>query len=203
MNVEKSNYVILPPKILEYYRLKLKAEKKKNKCPTCGKQLIFLNKNRILSSECKTKDCTSNMKFFLNTVITYDELYATTKQKFVDSTEAVLKEKFNIIFNYKSASDISELKDNYLTDKLMYDDLYTNHYNKVEQKNKIILEATKEKNEYVDALKQSVQNKTGIPPHIPDDLNASLDKIHKEKYMNLTNETILTPEFDLEVIVLN
>lgn len=203
MNVEKSNYVILPPKILDYYRLKEIAIKKKGKCPACGKQLIFSNKNRILSSECKTVGCTSNMKFFLNKVITYDELYTTTKQKFVDSTEAVLKEKFNIMFNYKSASDISELKENYLSSKLMYNELYTNHYNRLEKKNKIILDATKEKNEYVNALKYSVQNKTGIPPHIPDDLNIALDKIHRATYTSFPQETMLTPEFDLEVIVLN
>lgn len=202
MNVEKSDYVILPPKIIEYYRLKVKSEKKKGKCPLCSKQLLFSNKNRILSCECKTEGCSSNMKFFLNKIITYDELYSTTKQNFLDSTEAVLKEKFNIIFNYKSASDISELKDAYLTDKSMYDDVYTNHYNKVERKNKIIADASKEREEYVNALKQSVQNKTGIPPHIPADLNESLDKIHREKYTSLTHETILSPEFDLEVIVL-
>lgn len=202
MNVEKSDYVLLPPKIIEYYRLKIRAGKKKGKCPLCGQQLLFSNKNRILSCECKP-GCKSNMKFFLNKIITYDELYTTTKQNFVDSTEAVLKEKFNIIFNYKSASDISELKDTYLTDKSRYDDVYTNHYNKVERKNKIINDASKEREEYVNALKQSVQNKTGIPPHIPDDLNASLDKIHREKYTTLAHETILSPEFDLEVIVLD
>ena len=202
MNVEKIDYVILPPPIIEYYKLKEKHTKK-NLCPICHKHpLIFLEKNRILSSTCKTIDCKANMKFFLDKVITYDEAYSSTKQNYIKSTDLVLKEKFDIIFNYKKASDISELKDEYINSKTNYENLYTLHYNKVDQKETELKDAINHKHEYIIALKESIQNGNGVPPGIPDDLNSVLNKIHKATYTTLLRETILTPEFDIGITIL-
>ncbi len=203
MNVEKQNYVILPPNIIEYYKLKVNYAKTKNRCPLCHKHpLLFLEKNRVLSCECKTEGCKANMKFFIDKVITYDELYSITRDNYSDSTDTVLKEKFDIIFNYKNVSDITDLKDKYLSDKLKYDDLYADHYNKVEQKVTIIHDANEHKIEYIGALKKSLRDGNGVPPGIPKDLNAVLDTIHKAKYTTLSQETILTPQFDLGFTIL-
>lgn len=204
MNIEKQDYIILPPNIVEYYKLKQQVKKaKKDRCPICYKHpLVFLEKNRILSCECKTVGCKANMKFFLDQVITYDEFYSITSKNFENSIEAVLKEKFDIIFNYKSVSDITELKDKYITDKSKYDELYAHHYNKVQDKVDFIRDANEHKIEHIDAIKKSIKDGNGMPPNIPEDLNAVLNKIHKVKYTTLSQETIMTPEFDLGVTIL-
>jgi hypothetical protein len=199
MDVDKQDYVILPD-IVEYYKLKEKHDKK-GKCPFCRKPLMFLTKNRILSCKCKTANCKANMAFFMENMISYDDLYKNVRDNFAESTEAVLKEKFDIIFNYKSATDISELRDTYIADKSKYDDMYAHHYNKVVNKDSI-KEFIKNKDDHIDTLKRSVRTGNGIPQAIHEDLNSVLNQIHTAKYTTILGETILKPEFELENIVL-
>ena len=197
MNVAKKDMVMIPPNIKEYYKLKQYYQEKK-KCKNCkNSNIVFLEKNRILSCACPTSTCKSNMRILIDSYVTYDEQYNESKQQYDDSISHVLREKFNIIFKYKDAGDITDIATQYTRAKEHFNEVQQHQIEKLERHHALLTPECEHRNQMIDAIKQG----SGIET-LQTDLNVVLNKIHALSYVTIGDSTIPTPEFDLEVFTL-
>jgi hypothetical protein len=190
MNVEKKSMIHIPITIFDYYNIKEKFMGNKT-CPECKKksenQLVFSIKNRVLSCKCITPQCL-NVHIYVDSFITYDKKYHDIKTNFDSCTDSILREKFDIMFNYKKPVDISELKQKFLWAK----DEYIQEYH---DRDKIVQPDYTLRDEYIETLKQR-----GVVSN--EELNVVLNKIHSQLYTTVYDEVIRTPEYPLEIHVL-
>lgn len=190
MNVEKKKNIIIPSNISYYYELKQKFTENKT-CPECKKrnatQLIFSEKNRVLSCKCKTSGCL-DVRIYAESYITYDKKYNSIKTNFETVTDTVLREKFDIIFDFKKSDDISSLTKTYLSTKESYRTMYEERYNIVQPNYAL-------RDEYIQTLKHD-----GIVSK--EELNGVLNEIHEQIYTKVHNKVIRKPEYELEILVL-
>ena len=108
----------------EYYTYKRYTEKN-HTCYVCKQQgITFKEEDRILSIECPTENCKINMRILEDTYITYDENARRTKEKYEKSIDAILRAKFDRLFDYHSHSNLEKLRDTYLKEREGYDELY-------------------------------------------------------------------------------
>ena len=109
-----------------YYKLK---SKKSNLCPLCKKgHLMFSEKNRVLKITCDTSNCKNNIEFPIDTYYSYDTLYESNHQQYMNSVHEVIQKKYDILFKYTSDQDISELRTSYLKNKDNYDAMHQHYY---------------------------------------------------------------------------
>jgi hypothetical protein len=190
MNVEKKNNIIIPNNLSYYYEIKARFSENQT-CPECKKksetQLVFSEKNRVLSCTCKTSGCL-DLRIYADSYITYDKKYNAIKSNFEEVTTAVLREKFDIIFDFKKSEDISSLSKTYVSAKEMYRSLYEERYNIVPPNYTL-------RDEYIRTLKQD-----GVVSN--EELNGVLNEIHTQVYTKVYNSVIRKPAYDLEVHVL-
>ena len=134
MNVSKQNKITIQSPVSWYYQLKKKYNHKK--CPTCGKgPLLFLEKNRHLTIQClQNASCSKNVSIAVDTCFSYDKMYTTHKDAYMDSVEKILKKKFDIIFNYTSNHDIAALKTTYMDTKTEYETMNQLYYQHADQR---------------------------------------------------------------------
>jgi hypothetical protein len=198
MNVTKKDMVVIPPNIKEYYKLKQYYQEKK-KCKNCkSPKIVFLEEHRILSCVCPTSKCKSNMRILIDSYVTYDEKYNESKQHYNDSVNTVLREKFNIIFKYKDASDITEIATQYTRAKENFNEIQQKQIEKIEQHHALLVPELEQRSQMIDAIKKG----SGIET-LQTDLNVVLNKIHALTYVTMGETTLPTPEFDLEIFTLN
>jgi len=193
MNVEKKNMVTIPSHTyLDYYRIKNKYMSN-HKCPKCGKKstVVFKVDKRILSAVCSA--CTFHIRILEDTYITYDEHAARSKKAYEDSIDAILRAKFDILFDYHSSSNIEQLRNKYLKEKVDYDQLYIQW----EQSDPNHPELKRDRDKLIAAIK--VNN----DPQIQIQLNEVLDQIHKLEYTTQYNTVVPTPVYDLEIRTLD
>jgi predicted NAD-dependent protein-ADP-ribosyltransferase YbiA (DUF1768 family) len=134
MEVIKLGMIKFPNHTLsEYYTLKRRYEvsiqkqrEKKSKaidykCPNCNslKGLQFYSKDNYLYSVCQTELCRSNLIIPIYKYTTYEKEYQSSKDKYNESVQQVLKEKFDVLFNYKQGKDvpIDHVRKQYLSKK--------------------------------------------------------------------------------------
>uniref|UniRef100_A0A6C0AHQ6 Uncharacterized protein n=1 Tax=viral metagenome TaxID=1070528 RepID=A0A6C0AHQ6_9ZZZZ len=189
MNVEKEDMVTIPiPTYSDYYGIKQKYEET-GKCPNCKKtKMVFKVVDRILTATC-TPSCTSNMRILEDTYITYDEYARQSKQDYEKSIEAILRAKFDRLFDYQSSSNLEQLRDHYLGQKEVYDNLYIQW----EKSDPNHPQLKKDRDELISKLK------TSDSPEIHTQLNHVLNELHKIEYTRIYNETVPTPVYDLEI----
>lgn len=193
MNVEKKNMVTIPSHTyLDYYRIKNKYMSN-HKCPKCGKKstLVFKIEERILSALCSS--CKFHIRILEDTYITYDEHAARSKQAYENSIDAILRAKFDLLFDYHSSSNIEHLRNKYLEQKVDYDQLYIQW----EQSDPNHPQLKKDRDELIAAIK--VNN----TPEIHIQLNEVLDQLHKLEYTTQYNAVVPTPVYDLEIRTLD
>jgi hypothetical protein len=190
MNVVKKNTIIIPNNLSYYYETKAKFTEN-HTCPECKKksdtQLFFSEKNRVLSCKCKTPGCL-DLRIYTDSYITYDKKYNTIKSNFEEVTHNVLREKFDIIFDFKKAEDISSLTKTYVSAKETYRSLYEERYNFVHPNYTL-------RDEYIRTLKED-----GIVSS--EELNGVLNEIHTQVYTKVFNSIIRKPAYALEVQIL-
>jgi len=193
MNVEKKNMVTIPSHTyLDYYRIKNKYMTN-HKCPKCGKKssMVFKVENRILSTLCSS--CKFHIRIVEDTYITYDEHATRSKQAYENSIDAILRAKFDLLFDYHSSSNIEHLRNKYLEQKFDYDQLYMQW----EQSDPNHPQLKKDRDELIAKIK--VHN----VPEIHTQLNEVLDQLHKLEYTTQYNEVVPTPVYDLEIRTLD
>ena len=194
MNVVKGDMVTIPNGTYsEYYTYKRYTEKN-HTCYVCKQQgITFKEEDRILSIECPTENCKINMRILEDTYITYDENARRTKEKYEKSIDAILRAKFDRLFDYHSHSNLEKLRDTYLKEREGYDELYmqwqTSDPNHPQLK--------KERDILIAALKAHNH------PNIQKALNEVLDKLHKIEYTTHYNEVARKPIYDLEIRTLD
>ena len=195
MNVEKKNMVTIPSHTyLDYYRIKNKYMSN-HKCPKCGTKssVVFKVEKRILSALCSVPSCKFQIRILEDTYITYDENAARSKQAYEISIDAILRAKFDLLFDYHSSSNIEHLRNKYLAKKVDYDQLYIQW----EQSDPNHPRLKKDRDELIAKIK--VHN----TPEIHVQLNEVLDQLHKLEYTTQYNEVVPTPAYDLEIRTLD
>jgi hypothetical protein len=190
MNIEKEDMITIPTYTYsDYYRIKHKYEEE-GKCPNCKKAgMIFKVIDRILSATCKTSSCKSNMRILEDTYITYDEHAQQCKQAYEASIDAVLRAKFDRLFDYHSTASLEKLRDRYLQQKERYAQLYLEW----EKSDPNHPQLKKDRDELIAKIK------TTDSPIIHQQLNEVLNELHKIEYTTVYNETIPKPFYELEI----
>ena len=191
MEFKKMGMIQIPPSYTEYYKLQRKY---KNKCPNCGKKgsLSFSEENRTLTVVCQTAHCKSNMAIVIPTYLTFDQLYKNQKQDYIDITNHVLKEKFDLMFEYKKTTDLATLKTNFLQKKRAYEDTQRRHEEQSKEREYKKQELEKQREEMIHALRNG---KT-----IKEDLNSILNDIHRTSYIKIGQEPVRIPEFERDIL---
>ncbi len=188
MKVEKisldtrDTLLVIDDPIKQYYRLKLKS---KSKCPACKKgKLSFAEKNRFLIMACDTASCKNNMKIPIDTYYSYNKLYETNQEQYMNSVTNIIQKKYDILFKYTSDQDISDLRTSYLKNKETYDTMNQHYYEtdtlRMEELKKLYTE------------RDELLNQKIIPP----ELNDTLNQIHTHEYKQIGNAYELYTPFN-------
>jgi hypothetical protein len=129
------------------------------------------------------------MRILEDTYITYDEYARQCKQDYEKSIEAILRAKFDRLFDYHSSGNLEQLRDHYLGQKETYDNLYIQW----EKSDPNHPQLKKDRDELISKLK------TSDSPEIHKQLNHVLNELHKIEYTRIYNETVPTPAYELEI----
>ena len=191
MNVIKIGLIKIPPSYNEYYKLK---HKYKTKCPKCGafQSLTFSEDNRILKVVCLTRKCANNMEIVVPNYITFDQLYHTHKEDYIAITNRILKEKFDLMFEYKKTIDIATLKTDYVQKKQAYEETVTRYEEQLLEKMKYQHELEEQRKELIRLLHTG----KSIP-----ELNDVMNQIHQSSYLKINQEMVRRPEFERDIMV--
>jgi exonuclease VII large subunit len=191
MNVIKIGLIKIPPSYHEYYKLKSKY---KTKCPRCKafNSLTFSEDNRILKVVCITPRCANNMEIVVPNYITFDQLYNTHKEDYIAITNRILKEKFDLMFEYKKSIDIATLKTNFVQKKQAYEETVTRYEEQLQEKKKHQDELEEQRNELIRLLHTG----KSIP-----ELNDIMNQMHQSAYLKINQEMVRRPEFERDIMV--
>ena len=96
--------------------------KKAGQCPECNAGIQFISGKRTLESKC-APDCPNNIKVEVPRVITYDRKLANAKVDLEKATDAVLRAKFDYLFQYSTEKQIDGLKTDYIKAKQNFNDI--------------------------------------------------------------------------------
>lgn len=200
MEVKKMGYIQIPPSFFVYYTLKTKyLNSAKELCPKCKKgPLSFIETNRTLTVTCvNNKDCKNNMSIPVHTYVTHDSMYEKIKQEYKDSVNTILREKFDIMFNYKKPADISEIRNTYLNCKMLYNNVQQQHYDRLQSRKEKYDKLMVQHDELMGMIKSGKGEK-----NIQVDLNAILNEIRRLAYVKVGDEVILDTDFDREILII-
>jgi len=190
MEVKKMGTIRIPPSYTEYYSLQRKY---KTKCPNCKKSpLVFSEENRTLTVVCQTKSCKSNMAIVIPTYLTFDQLHTEQKQDYMNITNHVLQEKFDLMFEYKKTTDLATLKHDYLQKKRAYEDTQQRHEEQSLEREHKKRDLEKHRDVMIQALR------AGKP--MKEDLNELLNDIHRTSYIKIGQDPIRIPEFERDIL---
>lgn len=191
MFARKISKITIQSNVHEFYEIKDFFLTKK-KCMICKKKktLTITETNRTLTVVCTTPGCKGNMTIPVGTFITYDALYAIRKTKYMNSVNAILRGKFDTLFNLDT-QDLSEMKDDYLNTKLKYDKMFSLHDETVDRKKETL---NAEMNLFMDC--KHAHNCSS------EELNGYLDKMRELSYTKVGTEVIRATEFAIDIPVL-
>ena len=96
--------------------------KKVGQCPECNAGIQFAMNKRTMTAKCGP-ECINNIKVDVPRVITYDRKLANAKKDLEDATDAVLRAKFDFLFQYSSEKQIDGLKTDYIKAKQTFNDV--------------------------------------------------------------------------------
>jgi len=132
------------------------------------------------------------MDIVIPTYLTFDQLYTGQQQEFRNVTNHVLKEKFDLMFEYKKTTDLATLKTKYLQTKRAYEDTHRRHEEQSQEREKKKKELETQRGVMIQALRE------GKP--IKEDLNAILNDIHRTTYIKIGQQPVSLPEFERDIL---
>lgn len=199
MEVIKLGTIKIPASrtLSDYYELKHKYElmiqkqrlnKKPHinrKCLVCGnpKGLEFYARQNCLYSVCQTPTCSNNIIIPIHKYTTYENEYDLSKQKYDASVQTILRNKFDILFNYKQSKDvdIEPIRNAYLNSK--------EYMNLLEQSYQYILESSEKQEKRIHAYHMRDQIikeiKKGSTSRLLSQLHEVLKTIHELNYSKI------------------
>jgi len=190
MNVVKKGMIRIPPSYQVYFDLQ-----RHKKCPECRKgKLSFSEDNRTFHITCTTPSCPNTMSIPIPVYYTFEEIYEEKKKEYVDSMNTILREKFDLLFEYKKATTIEPLKQDFLKKRADFQDIQQRHQER-------ILSSEKAKNEYLEQKLEMIQKIKEEKPVKTEELNTILNELHKLNYVKIGHESIPTPSFEKDILV--
>ena len=181
------------PQLNEYYRLKniyedaIQKQKSQKKCVKCREAnmntLQFITRDRKLIGICPTEGCAVNMTLPIETCVMYNEYYNDKKKEYETISNAILSEKFNILFGYKKeqSSNILELKDLYIHSFAKVQRCIDT-YKEIVYPNQERIQEFEQKR---DVLVEEMKDMEFIPTNVFDQLKQILCEIRKLKYKKI------------------
>lgn len=190
MNVKKIGTIRIPPSYQLFFDLQ-----RYKKCPECRKgKLSFDEDNRTFHITCSTPSCPNNMSIPIPIYYTFEELYEEKKKGYVASMNTILREKFDLLFDYKKSTTIEPMKQDFLKKRAEFQDIQHRHQGRIESTEKAKSELLEQKKEMIQKIKEQAPVKT-------EELNAILNELHTLQYMKIGHESIPMPSFEKDILV--
>jgi len=124
MKVKVEGRITLVDDTAKFYELK-----KIGQCPLCNAGIQTSIAHRTLTSQCGP-GCANNLSIPVPRVITYDRKVEIARDELHESTAAVLKAKFDFLFQYSKEKSLDELKLAYLHARQQYNDVSSAYLSK-------------------------------------------------------------------------
>ena len=190
MNVVKKGMIRIPPSYQLFFDLQ-----QYKKCPECRKgNLTFTEENRTFHVTCTTPLCPNTMSMPIPIYYTFNELYEEKKKNYVASMNAILREKFDLLFEYKKTNTIEPIKQDFLKKRTEFQDIQQRHQERIESTEKLKSELIEQKTEMIKKIKEQIPVKT-------EELNNILNELHTLNYIKIGHESIPTPSFENDILV--
>lgn len=190
MNVVKKGMIRIPPSYQLFFDLQ-----RHKKCPECRKgKLSFEEDNRTFHITCTTPSCPNTMSIPIPIFYTFDELYEEKKKGYVNSMNTILREKFDLLFEYKRSTSIEPIKQDFLKKRSEFQEIQKRHQERIESTEKAKGELVEQKTELIQKIKEQKPVKT-------EELNTILNELHKLNYLKIGHESIPTPSFEKDILV--
>ena len=190
MNVKKIGKIRIPPSYQVFFDLQ-----RYKKCPECRKgKLSFDEDNRTFHITCTTPSCSNNMSIPIPIYYTFDELYEEKKKSYVESMNTILREKFDLLFEYKKSTTIEPIKQDFLKRRAEFQEIQQRHQERIESTEKAKSELLEQKADMIKKIKEQAPVKT-------EELNAILNEIHSLNYIKIGHASIPTPSFEKDILV--
>jgi hypothetical protein len=190
MNVKKIGKIRIPPSYQAYFDLQ-----RYKKCPQCRKgKLSFTEDHRTFHVICTTPSCPNTMSIPIPVYYTFDELYEEKKKGYVASMNTILREKFDLLFDYKKSTTIEPIKQDFLKKRSEFQDIQQRHQERIESTEKAKAELLEQKAEMIQKIKQQA-------PIKQEELNTILNELHTLQYIKIGHETIPMPSFEKDILV--
>ena len=199
MEVKKLGLITIDDFFSKYYSLKKKYDaRKKKSCPICNKGLVqFDTKQRKLTSVCVANPkCTANMSIQLSTYMPYSDLYDSVKEKYEETLSTIIQRKFDLLFKYSSDKNIERVREEYLKHKHIFEQTEILYHKTQMVHDKKLNDLYENRHEMVNAIKQGSDPKT-----VQEDLNETLNQIHKLEYNKVAGEYILYTPYSKLMLV--
>jgi len=132
------------------------------------------------------------MAIVIPTYLTFDQLHTEQKQDYMNITNHVLQEKFDLMFEYKKTTDLATLKHDYLQKKRAYEDTQQRHEEQSLEREHKKRDLEKHRDVMIQALR------AGKP--MKEDLNELLNDIHRTSYIKIGQDPIRIPEFERDIL---
>ena len=102
-----------PAAFKEYIRQrKTRYQKRRNKCLICSQPggMIFSENDRVLSARCGNTErpCNLDIQLFIGQFVTWEDLMKYWLDEYDESVSAVMKLKYDYLFNYVTEQEMSE-----------------------------------------------------------------------------------------------
>ncbi len=156
MNVVKKGMIRIPPSYQIFFDLQ-----RYKKCPECRKsKLSFTEENRTFHITYSTPSCPNTMSIPIPIYYTFDELYEEKKERYVASMNGILREKFDLLFEYKKTNTIEPIKQDFLKKRSEFQDIQHRHQARIESTEKAKAELIEQKSEMIKKIKEQSPVKT-------------------------------------------
>ena len=117
MKVKLEGRLTLVDDVAKFYELK-----KLGQCPLCNAGIQTSIDQRTLTAQC-APGCANNLSIPVPRVTTYDRKVEQAREELHETTAAVLKAKFDFLFQYSKEKSLDELKLAYLHARQQFNDV--------------------------------------------------------------------------------
>lgn len=123
MKVKLVDRITLVDDVSKFYELK-----KMGQCPLCNAAIQTSIQSRKLTAQC-APGCANNVSILVPRATTYDRKMEQAKQALEESTDKVLRAKFDFLFQHSKEKSLEELKMTYIQDRQHYNDVKSTYAN--------------------------------------------------------------------------
>jgi hypothetical protein len=124
MKVKLVGRITLVDDMTKFYELK-----KLGQCPLCNAGIQTSVAKRTLTAQC-APGCANNLTLPVPRVTTYDRKVETAREELHETTAAVLKAKFDFLFQFSKEKSLDELKLAYIQARQQYNDIQSAYVSK-------------------------------------------------------------------------